>query len=149
MTDEIADHQTALLTAFVRVLRAEQEERDAKAAIKTVEDLYAPVLRQSRRAQDDAWEDIAKLMAETGEPEVLLPGDHCDYKIATSGTPEKVDVPNVNAVPDEFVKKEPKKKEIMEHLKKLREAGQALPNWATLTRGVGSLGYKTVKKRTG
>jgi hypothetical protein len=150
MTDDpIASHQEALMTAFVALLRAEEEERTAKAAIKTVEDLYAPVLRQSRRAQEDAWEDIGKLMAETGEPEVTLPGDHCDYKIATSSTPEKVDVPDVNAVPDEFVKKEPKKKEIMEHLKALREAGEALPNWATLTRGAGSLCYKPVKKRVG
>lgn len=148
MTDYLT-HQQALMTAFVALLRAEQEERDAKAAIHVVEEQYAPVLRQAVRAQEDAWEDITRLMAETGEVEVLLPGDHCDYKIAPGPTPEKVDVPDVAAVPEAFLKKEPKKKEIMDHLKKLRDAGDPLPNWATLTRGVGSLGYKPVKKKAG
>ena len=79
-------------------------------------------------------------------PYVEVPGDHCDYKIARSAAPEKVEVPDVSAVPEEFLKQEPKRKEILDYLKKLREAGEPMPAWATITRGAGSLGYKPVKK---
>jgi len=49
-------------------------------------------------------------------------------------------------VPEEFLKKEPKRKEILDYLKKLREAGEPMPSWATITRRAGSLYYKPVKK---
>ena len=138
--------QEALQRALAAVLRAEQEEREAEAAIRAVRDQYEPVLRRSRQAQEHSWEAIAKLMAQIGAVEVLVPGDHCDYKIALSSAPEKVDVPDVTAVPEEFVKKEPKRKDILDYLKKLREAGEPMPTWATLTRGAGALCYKPVKK---
>jgi hypothetical protein len=85
-------------------------------------------------------------MAQIGAVEVLVPGDRCDYKIALSNPPERVDVPDVTAVPEEFVKKEPKRKDILDYLKKLRETGEPMPTWATLTRGAGALCYKPVKK---
>jgi serine/threonine-protein kinase len=139
-------HREALQAAFAAVLRAEQEEREAEAAVRAVRDQVEAVLQRSRQAQADSWEVIAKLMAQTGESEVVLPGDQCDYKIALSSAPEKVAVPDVSAVPEEFLKKEPKRKEILDHLKKLRDAGEPMPDWATITRGAGSLCYKPVKK---
>jgi serine/threonine-protein kinase len=139
-------HQEALQRAFAGVLRAEQEEREAEAALRAARDQYEPVLRRCRQAREDAWEAIAQLMAQSGAAEVVVPGDHCDYKIARSSAPEKVDVPDVAAVPEEFLKKEPKRKEILDYLKKLREAGAPMPSWATLTRGAGALGYRPVKK---
>jgi serine/threonine-protein kinase len=142
----LAAHQEALQSALAAVLRAEQEEREAEAAMRAVRDQYEPVLRRSRQAQADAWEVIARLLAQTGAAEVVVPGEHCDYKIALSSAPEKVDVPDPSAVPEEFLKKEPKRKEILDYLKKLREAGAPLPGWATITRGPGSLCYKPVKK---
>src|SRR5262249_24610025 len=138
--------QEALQRALAAVLRAEQEEREAEAAIRAVRDQYELVLRRCRQAQEDSWEAIAKLMAQIGAVEVLVPGDHCEYKIALSSAPEKVDVPDVTAVPEEFVKKEPKRKDILDYLKNLREAGEPMPTWATLTRGAGALCYKPVKK---
>jgi Protein kinase domain len=141
-----AVHREALRMAFAALLRAEQEEREAEAAIRAVRDQYEPALRRSRQAQEESWKDIARLMAQAGEVEVLVMGDHCDYKIAPSSAPEKADVPDVSAVPEEFLKKEPKRKEILDYLKKLRESGAPLPDWATITRGAGSLCYKPVKK---
>jgi hypothetical protein len=141
-----AARQEALRRAFAALLRAEQEEREAEAAIKAVREQYEPALRRSRQAQDESWKEIAELMAQAGEAEVVVPGDHCNYKIAPSSAPEKVDVPDVSAVPEEFLKKEPKRKEILDYLKRLRDAGAPLPAWATITRGAGSLCYKPVKK---
>ena len=46
---------------------------------------------------------------------------------------------------EEFLKREPKRKEILDYLRRLREAGESLPTWATITRGAGSLCYKPVK----
>jgi hypothetical protein len=85
-------------------------------------------------------------MAQAGEVEVVVPGEHCDYKIAPISAPEKVEVADVSAVPEEFLKREPKRKEILDYLKKLREAGGPMPAWATITRGAASLCYKPVKK---
>jgi serine/threonine-protein kinase len=144
--DALAAHQEALRTAFAAVLRAEEEERDAEAAVRAVRDQYEPVLRRSRQAQEDSWAEIARLMAQSGQTESLVPGDHCDYKIAPTTAPEKVDVPDANAVPEEFLKREPKRKEILDYLKKLRESGAPMPTWATIARGASSLGYKPVKK---
>jgi serine/threonine-protein kinase len=144
--DDSAARRQALQRAFAAVLRAEQEEREAEAALRAAREQHEPVLRRCRQAQADAWEEVARLMAQSGAAEVIVPGEHCDYKIALSSAPEKVEVPDVSAVPEEFLKKEPKRKEILEYLKKLREAGAPLPGWAALTRGAGSLGYKPVKK---
>jgi serine/threonine-protein kinase len=144
--DASAARRKALQTALAALLRAEQEEREAEAAIRAARDQYEPALRRSRQGQEECWKEIAKLMGEAGEVEVVVPGDHCDYKIAPSSAPEKVDVPDVSLVPEEFLKKEPKRKEILDHLKKLREAGAPLPAWAAITRGAGSLCYKPVKK---
>jgi serine/threonine-protein kinase len=141
-----AAHQEALQRALAAILRAEQAEREAEAALREVRDQYEPVLRRCRQAQEEGWETIAQLMAQVGAVEVLVPGEHCDYKIALSSAPEKVDVPDVTAVPEEFLKKEPKRKDILDYLKKLRDAGAPMPSWATLTRGTGSLCYKPVKK---
>jgi hypothetical protein len=142
----ITARQKALQTAFAAVLRAEQEEREAETALRALREQYEPILRRCRQVQAASWEDIARLMAQTGEVEVIIPSDHCDYKIAMSSAPEKVDVADVHAVPEEFLKKEPKRKEILDYLKKLREAGEPLPPWATITRGASSLCYKPVKK---
>jgi hypothetical protein len=142
----ITARQEALRSALAAVLRAEQEEREAEATIRAVRDQHEPILRRCRQTQENAWEAIAKLLDQTGEVEVVVLGEHCDYKIALSSPPEKVDVPDVSAVPEEFLKKEPKRKEILDYLKKLREAGKPLPDWATITRGPGSLCYKPVKK---
>jgi hypothetical protein len=141
-----AADREALRTAFAALLRAEEEEREAEAAIRAAKDQYEPALRRSRQAQEASWEAIARLMAQTGAAEVVVPGEHCDYKIALSSAPEKVDVPDVSAVPEEFLKREPKRKEILDHLRRLREAGEPPPTWATITRGAGSLCYKPVKK---
>lgn len=136
------------MDAFVAVLAAEDEERRAEAAIKVVRETCAPALRQAKQAQEDAWERIAVLMAETGEVEVILPDHAHDYRIGYTATPEVADVPDPDAVPDEFCKVErsPRRKEILDHLKSLRDAGQPLPNWASITRNPGRLAYKLVKK---
>jgi hypothetical protein len=145
---DIDAHQRALMDAFVRILAAEEEERQAEAAIRAVKDTYAATLRQSQKAQGDAWEDIERLMGETGEVEVILPDENHDYKIAYSSTPEVADVPDAEAVPDAFCKVErvPKKKEILDHLKAMRDAGEPLPNWASIKRNPGKLSYRLIKK---
>jgi hypothetical protein len=148
--DIISDHHNELVTAFAEVIAGETDERLAKDAIKAVEDRYASQIRQGQNRQRDAWARIAKLMAETGEVEVILPDLAQDYKLAYNTPPEKVDVPDESAVPDEWCKLERavKKKELLSYLKGLRDVGDPMPNWATLQRGSASLGYKLIKKKS-
>jgi hypothetical protein len=39
-----------------------------------------------------------------------------------------------------------KKKAILDHLKALRDGGQPMPNWGSITRNPGELTYRLVKK---
>ena len=102
----------------------------------------------AENALSQAWEAVQKLMAETGEPEVLLPGAVTDYKIAPSTPRETVKVESPDAVPDEFCKieRKPRLKEIGEFMKGLRDQNLPLPNWARFEHGASKLGWKAVKK---
>lgn len=144
----IEQHETAVLTAFAAVLRAEEQARLAKVELDRVTTGLRTTINQAEAEQDAAWAEIAALMAETGEPEITLPGEANDFVIGWTTPREAVDVPDAQAVPDEFVQVErkPRKKEIGDHLKTLREQSMPPPNWATFKRGEVKLGYR-LKKR--
>jgi len=141
------EHQQALMTAFIALLAAEDEERTARAAIKAAQEANAAALRHAEQAQAEAWAEIARLMAETGEVEVVLPDETHDYKIGYGTSRESVKA-DPDACPDEFVKVErkPKLKEIGDHLKALRDKGAAAPNWARLEKSEPKLSWTLVKK---
>jgi hypothetical protein len=146
---EIEDHHQRLLAAFGAVLRAEDAVSDVKRRQTEAEALLQQERNRAESEMEKAWEEVGRLMAETGEPEVLLPGEATDFKIAWS-TPRETVKAEPDATPDEFCKIErrPKLKEIGEHLKQLRKGGIPLPNWATFQLGTSKLGWKAVKKTT-
>ena len=82
-------------------------------------------------------------MSETGEFEVAISGQYCDYVIYTTKGRESVKVENPDAVPDEFCKieRKPKLNEIKKHI----EDGNQV-NWAALEKGHGKVTYKIKKK---
>jgi hypothetical protein len=86
---------------------------------------------------------IKEEMASTGEYEVLVPGEYCDYKIHYTAVRESVRV-EIDAVPEEFCKieKKPKLKEIKEYLEQL----DVPPNWARMEAGQPKLTYKICKR---
>jgi hypothetical protein len=145
----LAAYNAAMLEAFAGVLQGEASKREAELAIKQVQEKYAPQLRQAEQQIEKGWHTIAALLSAAGLVEETLPGNDFDFKIAYITPPERVECPDVAAVPDEWCKIERtvKKKEVLDHLKKLLDAGQPLPNWATIARGHGSLGYKPIKKK--
>ena len=140
----IKEHETALIRAFADVISAEKAIAREKAEM----DRHKLEVNKAESSLQRAWETIAGLMKETGEVEVLLPGETTDYRIGYGTPRESVSIENPDAVPDEWCKMEraPKKKEIGEHLKALRDAGEALPNWAKLERGEAKLQWKAVKR---
>ncbi len=131
-----------LQIAFDEVLAQERAISEAKLEIVTVTTPLEIKKAQAEQALEKAWQHIAALMAETGEFEVLLPGENCDYKIAYSKPRQNVEVDD-DAVPDEFCKlvRTPNKKEIKEML----ESG-AKVNWARLKDGESKLNWRTIKK---
>ena len=147
MTD-MDQHTDAMLDAFVRVVQAEERQRQIQAAMVQTAAEARTGIAQAEREQADGWATIAALMAETGEVEVTLPGAANDFVIGWSTPRESVDVPDAAAVPDEFVQieRKAKKREIGAHLKALEDAGQAQPNWATLKMGEPKLGYRLAKR---
>lgn len=144
---EIETHQDAYLQAFSCVLRAEEAERVAKTELTEATNRLKPLIAQAETEQALAWADIAALMAQTGEVEVALPDVASDFRIGWQAGRESVKA-DPAATPDEFVKieRKPMLKEIGDHLRALREAGQSLPNWASLEKGERKLGYRIVKR---
>jgi hypothetical protein len=146
---EIEQHEQRLLAAFAKVLQAEEAISDVKKRQAEAETLLKQEMNGRETDLATAWEQIKLLMAETGEVEVLLPGEATDFKIGWS-TPRETVKAVPDATPDEFCKIErnPKLKEIADHLKQLRTAGIPLPNWASFQRGGRKLSWKAVKKTT-
>lgn len=146
---EIGDLQTRTLVAFGAVLQAEEVLRVAEVALRDQAAALSLKVAEAETALRDAWLGVEQIMQETGEVELLLPGEAGDYKIAYGASRESVKCESVDAVPDEFVRLErkPKLKEIGDHLKGLRAIGSAMPNWAALERKPGRLAWKLVKKK--
>lgn len=146
---DIQQHQQRLLQAFGVVLTAE----DAVSAVKRRQDEAVTLLQQERNQAEamlaTAWAEVQKLMVETGEVEVVLPGEATDFKIAWSTPRETVKV-EPDAVPDEFCKieRKPRLKEIGEYLKGLRDSKLDFPNWGSFKTGASKLGWKAIKKNT-
>lgn len=149
MSQEIDQHQTALLAAFARVLKAEQAASKAKTELDEHTTRLKGQISDAHAEEVRAWSDIQALIAQTGEVEVVLPGAANDYRIHWSTPRESVQA-DVDAAPEEWVKVERKLKlkEIAEHLKQLRADGQPMPNWARFEKGQSSLCWKAVKKGT-
>ena len=146
--DDTQNHQQALLTSFAKVLQAEDKISTGKAKLAEVTTNLKAAIAEGELALRDAWKEIEQLLSETGEYEVLLPGTVTDYKISRSRASERI-VADPDATPDEFCKieRKPKLKEIGDHLKTLRDAGQPIPNWASIERGEPKLGWKAVKHK--
>ena len=144
---EIEEHQQRLLSAFGAVLTAEDRVSD----VKQRQDEAVTLLQQERNGAEaalaTAWEEVEKLLTETGEVEVVLSGEATDFKIGWSAARETVKV-EPDAVPDEFCKLErkPRLKEIGEYLKGLRDADLDFPNWASFQTGARKLGWKAIKR---
>lgn len=141
---EANEHTVKLTEALGRIIGAEQEIAACKQEMNEMKSRSA----KAEKVIEAAWGEIAALLAETGEYEVLLPGRANDYKIGYGPPRESVEIIDEEAVPDQFVKLErnPMRKEIGEHLKGLRETGEAMPNWARLEKGERRLTYRLVKK---
>ena len=143
----IEDHKQRLLVAFGAVLAAEERVSD----VKRRQDEAATLLQQERNGAESslekAWIEVQELLAETGEVEVILPGEVTDFKIAWSSPRETVKV-ETEAVPDEFCKieRKPRLKEMGEYLKGLRDGGLDFPNWASFQTGATKLGWKAIKR---
>jgi hypothetical protein len=144
----IEEHEQKCLMAFAEVRRAENALAEAETAQTEAKNRWAMVVGEAETRLTTAWQALDALMKETGELELLLPSEDGGYKVAYDKPRETVKVENVDAVPDEFVKTErkPKLKDIGDHLKDLRAAKVALPNWATLQKGEPKLVWRHVKK---
>jgi hypothetical protein len=145
--DAIQEHEQKLLAAFVAVLASEDKLSDVKRRLHEATTLLEQERTGAETKLEQAWVEVEKLMAETGEPEVFLLGEVTDFKIGWSSPRQTVKV-EADAVPDEFCKieRKPKLKEIGDYLKRLKEEGAALPNWGRFEDGATKLTWKAVKK---
>jgi hypothetical protein len=146
-TDPIAEYQQALTQAFNALLVAEDVARSAMKDLEREKTRAQLVANEAEAKVCQARAALEQLMTETGEVEVILPGKVTDYKIGYSTPRESVKV-DAEAVPDHYCKieRKPELKKIGEYMKALRQAGQALPNWAGFEKGTPKLQWTSVKK---
>lgn len=119
---------------------------DAKIAkIKTgIDDLKADLADAEKEAETAKFA-VQEEMAGTGEYEVNVPGEYCDYRIYFTAPRSSTKVSSPDAVPDEFCKMEriPKLTEIKEYLATV----DTLPNWVVIEMSTPKLTYKIQKKK--
>ncbi|MFA7278788.1 MAG: hypothetical protein WC100_01725 [Sterolibacterium sp.] len=98
-----------------------------------------------------AWEEIGTLLKESGEIEVILPSEieGYVYKIAPRQSTEGVEIPDIDALPEKYIKIErtPKKKELLADLKAMRDNHIDPPNYATIVRDPPKLSLELVKDK--
>jgi len=147
--DPIKEHEQKLMAAFAKVLNAEERVSDAKSKFDEATAVLSLQKSEAETALSAAWGEVALLLNETGEVEVLLPGSVTDFRVGWT-TPRESIKADPEATPDEYcrVERKPKLKEIGEYLKGLREGGLPLPNWASFQSGEPKLAWKAVKKST-
>jgi hypothetical protein len=146
----LAEYEDRKREAFTRLTLAEEESNLYKARKARVDARMKSRQAELDREVQEAWGELAAIMADTGEAELDIDtGDRLTLAKVYRTTPrERVVVVDVEAVPDEYIKlsKDPMKTEIGQHLKDLRETGKPFPNWAQLERGAGELAWKVVKR---
>jgi hypothetical protein len=119
---------------------------DAKIQkIKTgINDLKSD-LADAEEEAESAKLAVQEVMAATGEYEVNVSGEYCDYRIYFTTPRSSIKVAAPEVVPDEFCKIErvPRLTEIKEYLATI----DSLPNWATIEVSTPKLTYKIQKKK--
>jgi hypothetical protein len=147
--DAIQEHEAKLMAAFGKVLNAEEQVSAAKMKLEEATTTLGLEKSTADAALSAAWGEVASLLKETGEVEVLLPGSVTDFKVGWTNPREGIRA-DPEATPDEYCKieRKPKLKEIGEHLRGLRDGGMPLPNWASFHLGEPKLAWKAVKKST-
>lgn len=121
-------------------LEADSKMQKIKSSIDDLKGDLADVEKEAEAARFAIQEE----MASTGEFEVNIPGEYCNYRLYFTTPRSSVKIASPDAVPDEFCKMErtPKLNEIKEHL-----AGtDTLPNWVTIEMSTPKLSYKIQKK---
>lgn len=138
------DYTKELAQAFIQYSEAEQNLAETEKAFKDVEYDFKSRISQQKQAMQNAVTRIEYMMQSVGVVEEVIHGKHCDFKLAFSTPRKSVDVIDVDAVPDEFVKVErkPMKAEIT---KAFKDAPQ-LPNWLQWKEGESKLQIKPIKK---
>lgn len=129
----IEEHLKAWMTADKKVAEIKTTINDLKQDLADVE-----------KEAEAAKFAIQEEMAATGEYEVNVPGEYCDYRIYFTTPRSSTKVTSPDAVPDEFCKMEriPKLTEIKEYIATV----DTLPNWVTIEASTPKLTYKVSKK---
>lgn len=145
----IEEHKRLVMNAFVELLKAETDlnkEKEQYSKAKAAMDL---AIGQMITSHEKKWEALIALLDETGETEVVLPGATNDYKVAITEPADYIEVPDINAVPEEWTKTETmlKKAEINKYVKGLQEKEEPLPNWVNIVKKPGSWKWKLIKKK--
>lgn len=144
------DPNAEMAFAFANWRKAEDKVRALKSSRANFLSAIDLEIKIQETLEADARIDVEKIMVKNGVREDILQGDDWDYKITLALPPETVSVADESAIPEKFVEKKTetkiKKRELLEHLKNLRNKNLALPNYATIERGARQARWKAIKK---
>lgn len=133
---------------FEKLLAAEEVQSATKKELQKATFLLETKLLEADNEVKALWREIEQEMARLQVTSARIGGEHADYMISYSKPREVVEIADVEALPDHFVrlKKEPRKTELLEFLKQCHETNNPLPNYATIKLGDSKLGWKPIKK---
>ena len=116
--------------------------------IKKTITLHEIEIAANQKIIDDLWLEIKDAVDATPEKEIIFAGDVADLKIHYKKGIEKIDIADIEALPEEYIKTErtAKKRELLADFKKLRDEGKPLPNYALISRGEPTLTYSIMKE---
>lgn len=140
-------HTKAMIAAFAEIVKQEQYIAAGKVELANIRTQIETDIAQAETELEALWDGFAKLMEESGEFEVILPGVANDYKIGWSNPRQSVKA-DAEAAPDAYVRieRKPKLKEIGELMADLVARNEPLPNWCSFQEGNRKLGWKAIKK---
>ena len=145
------EHDEKVLEQIRKIEAAEARIKASKEIFDAAAGNHSMLTKTADQEIEEAWEKIGLLLKETGEVESVLPTgmEGYNYKISPRMGVETVDVPDIAAVPEKYIKTERtvKKKELLADLKHMRDENAPVPNYATITRGESKLSLTIVKDK--
>lgn len=135
----------SLKESFQKVLDAEQRLREAEGALRDATIPLQVEVAIAEKEIEARWIEVRDALA--GKKEGYVAGEHTDCHIYYSTPRQLVNVPDENAVPDEFTKKTPEKRKIGDFMKEREARGLPLPNWCGWKLGESKLVWKPIKRK--
>lgn len=133
-----------LKQAFVHLLESIDELKRLESEKKQADFEMGKFMAEAKAKVDQYEGMCSRLMREDGVTEEIIESDLARFKLTFSTPTKTLDIPDVDAVPDEFIKTE--RKPMKREIKDAYGDFDVLPNWVQWKEGESKFVYRVLKK---